>query len=74
MPALNIKDMGPCEIVLKYGESDAMNLGPFLGATTFKGEASVEKIYEERFGNAAVDAIMSGTDATLDLKMTRSTL
>jgi len=74
MPALPFKDMGPCEIVLGYGESGALNLGPFLGATTFKGVTSVEKIYEERFGNAAVDAIFSGTEATLEARMTRSTL
>lgn len=74
MPALPIKDMGPCEIVWGYGESTAMNLGPFLGATIFKGETSVQDIQEERYGEAAVDAIMTGTVATLELKMTRSTL
>ncbi len=74
MPALPIKDMGPCEIVLGYGESDAINLGPFLGATTFTGETTVNDIQEERYGEAAVDAIMAGTVATLELSMTRSTL
>jgi len=74
MPALPIKDMGPCEIVWGYGESGAITLGPFLGATTYKGETEVQRIYEERFGAAAVDAIMTGTVATLELRMTRSTL
>lgn len=74
MPSLSIKDMGPCEVVWKYGESDALNLGPFLGATVFKGETSVSDIQEERYGDAAVDAIMIGTVATLELRMTRSTL
>jgi hypothetical protein len=73
MPALPIKDMGPCEIVWGYGESGAINLGPFLGATTYKGETSVEDIQEERYANAAVDAMLSGTIATLELRMTRST-
>lgn len=73
MPALPIKDMGPCEIVWGYGESGAINLGPFLGATTYKGETGSEKILEERYGNAAVDAILTGTEATLELSMTRST-
>lgn len=74
MPALPIKDMGPCEIVFKYGETDALNLGPFLGATLFKGETNVQDIQEERYGDAAVDAIMTGTIATLECRMTRSTL
>ncbi len=74
MPALPIKDMGPCEIVWAYGESGAITLGPFLGATTYKGETGVKDIQEERFGEAAVDAVMTGTVATLELKMTRSTL
>jgi len=74
MPALQIKDMGPCEIVWGYGESWALALGPFLGATTYKGETGTQDIQEERYGNAAVDAIMTGTVATLELRMTRSTL
>lgn len=73
MPSLPIKDMGPCEIVWGYGESGAINLGPFLGATTFTGETTVNDIQEERYGEAAVDAIMSGTVANLELRMTRST-
>lgn len=74
MPALQIKDMGPCEVVWGYGETGGLNLGPFLGATIYKGETSVADIQEERYGEAAVDAIMTGTVATLELKMTRSTL
>ena len=74
MPALPIKDMGPCEVVWGYGESGAMNLGPFLGATLYKGETHIADILEERYGDAAVDAIMIGTVATLELRMTRSTL
>lgn len=74
MPSLPIKDMGPCEIVWGWGESGAVNLGPFLGATIFKGETSVQDILEERYGDAAVDAIMTGTTATVECKMTRSTL
>jgi len=73
MPALPIKDMGPCEIVWGYGESGAINLGPFLGASTYKGETNVQDILEERYGDAAVDGIMTGTVATLELSMTRST-
>jgi hypothetical protein len=57
-----------------YGESAAINLGPFLGATIYRGETAVSDINEERFGNAAVDAITIGTTATLELRMTRSTL
>jgi len=74
MPALPIKDMGPCEVVWGYGESAAANLGPFLGATVYKGETNTQDILEERYGDAPVDAIMVGTIATLELRMTRSTL
>jgi hypothetical protein len=66
--------MGPCEIVWGYGESAAVNLGPFLGATIYKGETHSQDILEERHGDAAVDAIMIGTVASLELRMTRSTL
>uniref|UniRef100_A0A6M3M1A2 Uncharacterized protein n=1 Tax=viral metagenome TaxID=1070528 RepID=A0A6M3M1A2_9ZZZZ len=72
--ALQIKSMGPCEVVWGYGEAGAMNLGPFLGATLFKGETHVQDILEERYGDAPVDAIMIGTIASLELRMTRSTL
>lgn len=74
MPSLPIRDMGPCEVVWGYGESAAMNLGPFLGATLYKGETHISDILEERYGDAAVDAIMIGTVATIELRMTRSTL
>ena len=72
--SLQIKDMGPCEIVWGYGESAALNLGPFLGATVYKGETHTQDILEERYGDAAVDAIMTGTVATLEARMTRSTM
>lgn len=73
MPSLPIKDMGPCEIVFGYGESAAINLGPFLGATTYKGETGTADVKEERYGDAPVDGIMTGTVVTLELSMTRST-
>ena len=73
MPALPIHDMGPCEIIYGYGESNAIALGPFLGATVLKGETGVEDIQEERYGEAAVDAIMTGTVVTMEMSMTRST-
>jgi len=73
MGALPIKDGGPCEIVYGYGESGAIDLGPFLGATSYKGETGVTDILEERYGDAPVDGFMIGTVATLELQMTRST-
>jgi hypothetical protein len=33
---------------------------------TYKGETGTQDIQEERYGNAAVDAIMTGTVATLN--------
>jgi hypothetical protein len=74
MPALPIKDMGPCEVIWGYGESGEIELGPFLGATVYKGETHTADILEERHGDAAVDAVMIGTVASLELRMTRSTL
>jgi hypothetical protein len=73
MASLPIRDMGPCEIVFGYGESGALNLGPFLGATTLTGETGSENIEEERYGESPVDGIMTGTVVEIELQMTRST-
>jgi len=72
--SLPIHDIGPCEVVWGYGESGAIDLGPMLGATVYKGETHVQDIFEERYGDAPVDAVMIGTVATLEIRMTRSTL
>ncbi|MCK9598416.1 MAG: hypothetical protein WC583_02740 [Candidatus Omnitrophota bacterium] len=73
MPRLPIGDKGPCEVVWKYGESGEIVLGPFLGAVLFKGETGTSPINESRYGNSPVDAVYTGTEATLELSMTRST-
>lgn len=74
MPALPIGDMGPCEIVWGYGESSALYLGEYLGDVKLTMETNVQDILEESNGDAAVDAIFTGSVMNLEIPMTRSTL
>lgn len=74
MPKLPIGDIGPVEITWGYGESDAINLAPFLGSVSLKMTDSVKDVEEEAFGGAAVDAVLSGAVMDLETPMTRSTL
>jgi len=73
MPQLPIKDLSPCCITFGYGASGALELKPFLGPVTLRGEDSVSKVFEEEFGDAAVDGVFAGTVMELDVPMTRST-
>lgn len=74
MPALPIGDMGPCEIVWGYGESGALYLGKYLGDVKLTQETNVTDILEEQNGDAAVNAIFTGSVMSLEIPMTRSTL
>lgn len=74
MPKLPIGDIGPVEITWGYGESDPINLAPFLGSVSLKMTDSVKDVEEEAFGGAAVDAVLSGAVMDLETPMTRSTL
>jgi len=74
MPKLPMGDIGPCEVEWGYGESDAILLSPFLGTVSLKMADTLKDVQEEGFGDAAVDAIISGTTMELDIPMTRSTI
>jgi len=50
-----------------------LELKPFLGPVNLRAEDSVSKVFEEEFGDAAVDAVFSGRVMELDVPMTRST-
>lgn len=73
MPKLPMGDIGPCEVVWDYGGTP-VNLSPFLGRVSLTGEDSVAKVFEETYGDAAVDGVFSGSVLALTIPMTRSTL
>ena len=58
MPTSPILDKGPCEIVWKYGESDAVYLGKTLGDVKLTMETAASDINEDQAGNAAVNAVL----------------
>jgi hypothetical protein len=73
MPQLPILDISPCSVTWDY-EGTELRLDPYLGTVSLKHDDSVAKVYEEAFGDAYVDAVLSGGVVTLDIPMTRSTL
>lgn len=74
MPALPIGDIGPCEIVWNYGESAALYLGKYLGQVKLTMETNTQDVLEEQNGDAAVNAVFTGSIMKLDVPLTRSTL
>lgn len=73
MPKLPIGDIGPCQVVWDYGGTP-VNLAPFLGKVALSMKDSVSKVFEEGYGDAAVDAVFAGSVMELTIPMTRSTL
>ena len=73
MPKLPMGDIGPCEFVWDYGGT-GLKLSPFLGKVELSMKDSIQKVYEEGMGDAAVDAVYSGSVLELTVPMTRSTL
>ena len=71
MPISPILDKGPCEIVWGYGESDAAYLGKTLGAVKLGMETAASDINEDQAGDAAVDAVLTGSALTLEVPLTR---
>lgn len=71
MPTLPIWDKGPAEVIWKYGESDAINLGKTLGGVKLMMETNASDINEDQAGDAAVNAVLTGSVLTLELTLTR---
>jgi hypothetical protein len=74
MPRLPMGDLGPAEILWRYGLSNEIALAPFLGAVNLRMSDTINDIQEEAFGEAAVDAALGGAQMELDTPMTRSSL
>lgn len=66
-------DMGPCEIVWGYGESGAAYLGKFLGGMKVTKTTNVSKVHEEQRGDAAVNAVYTGSELSVEIPLTRLT-
>ena len=71
MPTSPILDKGPCEIVWKYGESDAVYLGKTLGDVKLTMETAASDINEDQAGDAAVDAVLTGSVISVEVPLTR---
>jgi hypothetical protein len=69
MPALIIKDLGPCQVLW-----NSIDLGPTLGGVTFKEEQHSVDIKEDGNGDTPVDAITTGKITTVEANFTRSSL
>ena len=70
-PTSPILDMGPAEIVWKYGESDAAYLGKTLGGIHVTMETNAADILEDQNGDAPVNAVFTGSVFTLEVNLTR---
>lgn len=71
MPVMPILDMGPGELIWRYGESDAINIGKTLGGIKLAMETTSADIHEDQAGDAAVDAVLTGSAITLELTLAR---
>lgn len=71
MPTSPMLDKGPCEIVWGYGESDAAYLGKTLGPVKLTMETGVSDINEDQAGDAAVNAVLTGSVVELEVPLTR---
>lgn len=71
MPTSPILDKGPCEIVWGYGESDAAYLGKTLGDVKITMETNASDINEDQAGDAAMDAVLTGSVMTVEVPLTR---
>lgn len=69
MPALNIKDLGPCQVLWNN-----IDLGPTHGGVTFKEDQTFNDIFEDGHGKTPVDAVTSGKLTGVEANFTRSSL
>jgi len=70
---LPIGDMGPAQVTWDP-DGTPVNFGPFKGPIELTASDEVNKIFEEGYGAAPVDAVFAGTVMELSMPMTRSTL
>ena len=71
MPTSPMLDKGPCEIVWKYGESSAVYLGKTLGDVKLTMETNASDINEDQQGDAAVNAVLTGSVVEFEVPLTR---
>ncbi|MBE3109312.1 MAG: hypothetical protein IMZ46_02190 [Acidobacteria bacterium] len=71
MPVSPIYDKGPVELVWGYGESDAAYLGKTLGAVKVTMVSKASDINEDQAGDAAVDAVLTGSTFEITVPLTR---
>lgn len=69
MGALQIKDLGPCQLLWHN-----IDLGPTLGGCLFKEEQHSVDVKEDGHGDTAVDAITTGKVTSVEASFTRSSL
>lgn len=75
MPRYPFFDMGPAEVTWAYGVSgEEQTLSPFLGPIVLRITDAKQNIEEEGFGSTPVDAVLTGSEAELEIPMTRNTL
>ena len=74
MPTSPMKDMGPCEVVWKYGESDAAYLGKTFGGVKVTMETNAADIFEDQNGDAPVNAVLTGSVTKVEMTLTRLSL
>ena len=71
MPTSPMLDKGPCEIIWGYGESGAAYLGKTLGDVKVTEETTASDINEDQAGDAAVNAVLTGSSYTVEVPLTR---
>lgn len=71
MPTSPMLDKGPCVLVWGWGESDAAYLGKTLGDVKVTMETNVSDINEDQAGDAAVNAILTGSVFNIEVPLTR---
>lgn len=71
MPTSPMLDKGPCVLVWGYGESDSAYLGKTLGDVKVTMETNVSDINEDQAGDAAVNAVLTGSVFNIEVPLTR---
>jgi len=77
MPMFPFHDITPASMIYDYGVfSGAANLelAPYLGSIDFKAQRNTAKVFEEWYGDAAVDEVHTGMVVEASIPMVRSTL